>query len=186
MSNLKLSAENIKHFGNITSHSECNALCKRESECALWTYHSGRCLFKNNMVYTVENPLVTSGEKYCNDSGRIVTLPTHNTCIYNTLEYTNAYNMWFACVFSDCALKGTDYYGGDIFMEALGNATECAIRCQEENVCKRWSFVENPDYQNCSLMKDANMSIVVSHQHNSGFRNSGEEKCGYNGNWTYL
>ena len=74
MDNLELRSEKMKHFENITSFTQCNELCKSEKGCSLWTYFSGACIFKNNMVYTVKNPLVTSGEKYCIDSGTYYSL----------------------------------------------------------------------------------------------------------------
>ena len=71
MDNLKVHAETIKEFENIASHTECSNMCKRVKRCSLWTYHAGACVFKNNMVYNVDNSYVTSGKKHCHNSGNI-------------------------------------------------------------------------------------------------------------------
>ena len=71
MDQLEIVAEKVRHFKNITSYAKCSELCNGVEDCSVWTYFSGACILKNNMVYTTKNSFVTSGEKYCNDSGNI-------------------------------------------------------------------------------------------------------------------
>ena len=61
--------EDIKLLKNVRSPMECNAMCTGETECELWTHTSGKCFLKNNSVFTIKNPSVTSGMRYCNSSG---------------------------------------------------------------------------------------------------------------------
>ena len=72
MDKMEIQAKNIRRLKNVVSHTKCANLCKRWQKCSLWTYATGSCKFKNNMVYTVKNSLVTSGERNCNNSGNIL------------------------------------------------------------------------------------------------------------------
>ena len=84
-------------------------------------------------------------------------------------------------IFSDCAQQGIEYLGGDIFTVSSDNAMQCPIACEKNEHCKGWSFREGP--RTCVLMRDVHASKLSSKYHISGFRNSGTDICGKNGNY---
>ena len=79
-------------------------------------------------------------------------------------------------------MEGTDYYGGDIFTQRGENAKQCAIICEQDDYCKKWSYVTKPKFRDCILMKSTNISISSNKYRISGFQNSGTDICGGNGN----
>ena len=84
--------------------------------------------------------------------------------------------------FSDCVREGIDYFDGDIFSQTADNAMQCAIGCEKEEVCKRWSLVESTGFRSCVLMEGAPNSISSNTYRISGFPNSGTDICGKYGN----
>ena len=82
----------------------------------------------------------------------------------------------------DCARIGIDYFGGDINGLREENAQQCAIKCEQEGYCKKWSFVTKPNFGDCILMKGTNLSMSSNKYRVSGFRSRGANVCGDNGN----
>ena len=187
MDQVEIASERIRHFKNIASYTTCSKLCNGVNDCSIWTYFSGACILKNNMVFTMKNSFVTSGEKYCNNSGKIFCLSCSFgfRCICDVnlnITVSCCENCYLPIYFLDCTRMGIDYFGGDIFGQRVEDAKQCAVKCEQEEYCKKWSFVEGANFGDCILMKGTNVSMSSSKYRISGFRNTGANICGDNGN----
>ena len=93
-----LQVEDIEIHKNVKGHMQCGALCKEETECAFWTYVSGRCYLKTDDVFTIKKPEAISGKKRCNASGNTV----YFLCPFHLDNNSKIYASLIKCKFCLC------------------------------------------------------------------------------------
>ena len=80
-------------------------------------------------------------------------------------------------------MQDTDHYGGDILLELFNEYKECQKSCEEDPVCKRWTFRNRKDHGHCYL-KGATSNALKSCRHCvTGLKRSGSYLCSKEGNF---
>ena len=81
----------------------------------------------------------------------------------------------------DCTLNNTDFWGGDIELRYATNHQECGIKCNQNGLCKKWTFLPHNNIGQCYLKGNKSYHLKHCRHCISGFGTIRDIQCRLDG-----